>query len=182
MAADLVNAGDQLTDYAKLLEWAEGAGAISTATAESLRRIAQARPVEAGAALHAARRVRDIIHDVLTAVVARRSPDLTAFNSELSRVMPRHQLEGNGWVWLDADRELESPLWPVVLAAATLLTSPDAARLRACAKQDCGWLFVDRSRNGLRRWCSMADCGTSEKTRRRALRTKQSPSVARRAQ
>ena len=182
MAADFVNAGDQLTAYAKLLEWAEGAGAISAATAESLRRVARTKPVDAGAALRAARLVRDIIHDVLTAVVAGRSPDLAALNAELSRAMPRRQLEGNQWVWLGAERELESPIWPVVLAAATLLTSPEAARLRVCAKQDCGWLFVDRSRNGLRRWCSMADCGTSEKTRRRALRTKQSPSVARRAQ
>ena len=32
---------------------------------------------------------------------------------------------------------------------------------------DCGWMFVDRSRNRLRRWCQMETCGTMEKTRRR---------------
>ena len=179
MAADLVNAGDRLSDYGQLLEWAQGAGAISSATAESLRRVARARPAEAAAALQSAHRLRNVIHDVYVAVVAGRAPDLAALNAQLSRVLPRRQLEGNHWIWLGAERDLESPLWPVVLAAATLLTSPDAARLRICAQQDCGWLFVDRSRNGFRRWCSMADCGTREKSRRRAA--KQSTSVARRA-
>jgi predicted RNA-binding Zn ribbon-like protein len=105
--------------------------------------------------------------------------DPSDLNAELTRVMPRRQLEGDHWAWRDMDRELESPLWPVVLAAANLLASPDAARLRVCADAACGWFFVDRSRNGLRRWCSMADCGTKAKGRRRAA--KQSASVARRA-
>jgi predicted RNA-binding Zn ribbon-like protein len=179
MAADLVNAGGQLSDYGQLLEWAHGAGAVAASTAESLERVARARPAAAAAALHTAHRVRDIVHDVYAAVVAGRAPDLTALNAELSRVLPRRQLEGSRWVWRDGERELESPIWPVVLAAADLLTSPDAARLRICAKPDCGWMFVDRSRNGFRRWCSMADCGTREKSRRRAA--KQSASVARRA-
>jgi predicted RNA-binding Zn ribbon-like protein len=179
MAADLVNAGERLSDYGQLLEWAQGAGAISAAAAESLGRVARARPREAAAALSTAHRLRGVIHDVYAAVVAGRAPDLAALNAELSRVFPRRQLEGNHWIWLGADHDLESPLWPVVLAAATLLTSPDAGRLRICAQQDCGWMFVDRSRNGFRRWCSMADCGTREKSRRRAV--KQSASVARRA-
>jgi predicted RNA-binding Zn ribbon-like protein len=179
LAADLVNAGGQLSDYAHLLEWARGAGAITASTAESLERLAQAKPAAAAAALRVAHRVRDIVHDVYTAVVAGRTPDPTDLNAELSRVLPRRQLDGSHWVWRDAERELESPIWPVVLAAGDLLTSPDAARLRICAKPDCGWLFVDRSRNGFRRWCSMADCGTREKSRRRAA--KQSASVARRA-
>jgi predicted RNA-binding Zn ribbon-like protein len=181
ISADLVNtAGAGIADYNQFLEWAEGAGAVSESTAESLRRVARARPAAAAAVLDTVRRVRGIIHDVFSAVVAGRSPDLAGLNAELAQVLSRRQVSGKQWVWVDAERELESPLWPVVLAAATLLTSPDAARLRVCAKRDCGWMFVDRSRNGLRRWCSMADCGTREKSRRRAA--KQSASVARRAQ
>jgi predicted RNA-binding Zn ribbon-like protein len=30
----------------------------------------------------------------------------------------------------------------------------------------CGWLFVDRSRNGNRRWCDMRTCGSRDKMRR----------------
>ncbi|WP_433166037.1 CGNR zinc finger domain-containing protein [Kribbella sp. CA-247076] len=71
---------------------------------------------------------------------------------------------------------LDSPLWPVAHAAYELLTSPRAARIKRCA--GCPWLFLDQSKNGSRRWCSMEICGTSEKVRlyvtRRAARRSQS--------
>jgi predicted RNA-binding Zn ribbon-like protein len=37
-------------------------------------------------------------------------------------------------------------------------------RLRSCPR--CGWLFVDTSRGGKRRWCSMRICGNREKVSR----------------
>lgn len=37
-------------------------------------------------------------------------------------------------------------------------------RLRSCPR--CGWLFVDTSRGGRRRWCSMRTCGNREKALR----------------
>lgn len=37
-------------------------------------------------------------------------------------------------------------------------------RLHACPR--CGWLFIDISRGGKRRWCSMQTCGNREKTSR----------------
>ncbi|MEU4831266.1 ABATE domain-containing protein [Streptosporangium sp. NPDC023615] len=37
-------------------------------------------------------------------------------------------------------------------------------RVRACGR--CGWLFLDSSRGGRRRWCSMSVCGNREKARR----------------
>ncbi|MEJ3746179.1 CGNR zinc finger domain-containing protein [Actinomycetes bacterium KLBMP 9797] len=53
-------------------------------------------------------------------------------------------------------------------AAVDLLRTVDLRRLRVCplAEGGCGWLFLDRSRNGSRRWCAMADCGTHAKARR----------------
>jgi predicted RNA-binding Zn ribbon-like protein len=38
------------------------------------------------------------------------------------------------------------------------------ARLRACPR--CGWLFIDTSRGGKRRWCNMRICGNREKMSR----------------
>jgi predicted RNA-binding Zn ribbon-like protein len=37
-------------------------------------------------------------------------------------------------------------------------------RLRSCPR--CEWLFVDTSRGGMRRWCSMRACGNREKVSR----------------
>jgi predicted RNA-binding Zn ribbon-like protein len=39
-------------------------------------------------------------------------------------------------------------------------------RLRACGNRRCGWLFVDRSSNGRRRWCDPKACGNRMKVRR----------------
>jgi predicted RNA-binding Zn ribbon-like protein len=54
----------------------------------------------------------------------------------------------------------------LAVQAASLLTSPDMARLKACAMSDCDWLFIDTSKNGRRRWCQMNVCGAREKARR----------------
>jgi predicted RNA-binding Zn ribbon-like protein len=76
------------------------------------------------------------------------------------------------WLWTDVDEHLTSILWPVARAATTLLTSPDLARVRECAGDPCGWLFLDVSKNGSRRWCDMADCGNRAKARRYRARRK----------
>jgi predicted RNA-binding Zn ribbon-like protein len=39
-------------------------------------------------------------------------------------------------------------------------------RLRTCGNRRCGWLFVDRSTNGRRRWCDPKACGNRMKVRR----------------
>jgi len=46
-----------------------------------------------------------------------------------------------------------------------LFTGPLRTRIRQCAAQDCQLLFVDISRPGQRRWCSMSRCGNIAKTR-----------------
>ncbi len=50
-----------------------------------------------------------------------------------------------------------------LLSVHALFTLP-AERVRACGR--CGWLFVDSSRGGRRRWCSMSTCGNREKASR----------------
>ena len=47
--------------------------------------------------------------------------------------------------------------------AAELLGGPLASRVRECAHQDCTLLFLDESRGGARRWCSMDGCGARSK-------------------
>jgi predicted RNA-binding Zn ribbon-like protein len=66
----------------------------------------------------------------------------------------------------------EVPAWlvPDRLAAACveLVQTVDVHQLKACPLDEggCGWLFLDRSRNGSRRWCTMEDCGAHAKARR----------------
>ncbi len=55
--------------------------------------------------------------------------------------------------------------------AVELLTGPFAHRVRVCAAEDCHLVYVDTSRPGRRRWCSMEHCGNRHKVR--ALRARQ---------
>jgi predicted RNA-binding Zn ribbon-like protein len=62
--------------------------------------------------------------------------------------------------------------------AISLLGGPFGQRIRICAAPDCELLFVDASRPGHRRWCSMERCGNRAKTkayRRRQDRSRPSP-------
>ncbi|MFD5461459.1 CGNR zinc finger domain-containing protein [Kitasatospora sp. NPDC127059] len=54
--------------------------------------------------------------------------------------------------------------------AIALLTGPYADRIRECGANDCRLIFVDTSRPGRRRWCSMERCGNRHKVR--ALRAR----------
>lgn len=184
---------DRLGSYERLVTWARGAGVISDAAARAIRRAAGVNPDKGRAAYELARSVRWTLHEVFHAV-ATRQPQLLAeslpgFNRLLSRAHDHLELSpappgrrtsaSLTWRWRDLPGDLERVLWPVVRAAANLLASSDAARLRMCAGPDCGWLYVDRSRNGLRRWCEMETCGTLEKSRRRAARRHRERSRAR---
>jgi predicted RNA-binding Zn ribbon-like protein len=63
-------------------------------------------------------------------------------------------------------------------AAVQLLCDVDLAHLGMCPVPEggCGWLFIDRSRNRSRRWCSMEDCGSHVKARRLTQRRREARS------
>jgi predicted RNA-binding Zn ribbon-like protein len=106
--------------------------------------------------------------------------ELEAFNGLLGRASANLEIgSGDGtvngavarWRWrVSGDASGERILWKVARSAAKLLTSDEARAIRVCPGENCGWVFVDRSRNGLRRWCQMKTCGTRAKNRRRAAR------------
>lgn len=49
--------------------------------------------------------------------------------------------------------------------AIDLLTGPFSHRVRTCAADNCSLVYVDTSRPGRRRWCSMDRCGNRHKVR-----------------
>lgn len=72
--------------------------------------------------------------------------------------------------------EFADPAWGPAWTAARdyldlLRTAPD--RIRACAHEACILHFFDVSRNGTRRWCSMAGCGNRAKASRHYARTRE---------
>ncbi len=53
-----------------------------------------------------------------------------------------------------------------VSAAGLLARAEDRVRLKYCPGEDCGWMFLDESRNRRRTWCAMDMCGNRAKARR----------------
>ena len=43
--------------------------------------------------------------------------------------------------------------------------------IRQCPGDHCGWFFLDSTKRGNRRWCSMSECGQEAKTAQRRARS-----------
>jgi predicted RNA-binding Zn ribbon-like protein len=170
---------DRLSSYGRLLSWAVEAGVLGAGAAGRLQKRASADPGAAERALERCRELRRVLHRSVVALVSGRGVGaaLERLTPYLHEALPHLVLEQGasgstelraGWSGIDAS--LEGPMWPVVWDALQLLLSPEADRLRVCGGQDCGWVYVDHSRNGRRRWCEMGTCGTTAKNRRRGRR------------
>jgi predicted RNA-binding Zn ribbon-like protein len=167
--------GEKLANYADVVAWCrhEQAALLSTKDASHLIELAERHPRSAHTVFEKAIGLREALYRIFKAVANGRRPnqiDVKTLNDELKRARAHENLvfSGEAFVigWDKMSEALESPLWPVVRSAAELLTSGDSSRLRQCVGEDCGWLFVDTSRNGSRQWCDMKDCGNLAKVRR----------------
>lgn len=169
---------DQFTSYGRLLDWADGADLLDIGALVQLRGTAEAWTDDAARVIEEAVQLRGTL-ERLYFQIARGKRAWSEVN-ELNSVWLAHALtrlaladRGDGSFelgWEQIGRSLDAPLWAVAWAAAKLLASEDVSRIRRCGGTDCGWYYVDRSRNGLRRWCQMETCGTRMKSRRRAER------------
>ena len=191
-ALDLVNTADwtsrgpeqdRLSDYDRLTRWAEGAGLVPAKSGAALRARAKTHPRDAESAYRSAVRARAVLERLFGAIARGEAPHgaLDDFNALLARALrpmrvipPKKGRRAGGMQlgWEESGESLDSVIWPAVWSAAELVVSDDAERIRICGGANCGWMYVDRSRNGLRRWCSMGTCGTREKSRRRYQRTR----------
>ena len=161
----------RLTRYDELLSWSLAAGALDAADAAALLRQAESDQRRAANLLARALSLREALFRIFSALAAggtAAEADLQALNRELRGAMKQlavaPQAEVFAWRWSAVTADLASPLWPVARSAADLLTGPELALLRECGR--CCWLFLDRSKNKRRRWCSMDVCGNRAKSQR----------------
>jgi predicted RNA-binding Zn ribbon-like protein len=54
---------------------------------------------------------------------------------------------------------IDAALGSILAAAFTAMLDGSWARLKACPREVCGWVFYDRSTNASATWCSMRVCG-----------------------
>ncbi len=177
------HAGDQpnehLTTYTDLVAWSRHAGLVAARTAQHLGERAERNPAEAARAFAHARELREALYRIFSAIATGTRPkaaDLAVLNGALAEAMAHARVvpeeEGYRWDWARDENALDQMLNPIARSAADLLTSNDVMRLRECEGDDCGWLFLDTSKNHSRRWCAMNDCGNRAKARRHYARVR----------
>jgi predicted RNA-binding Zn ribbon-like protein len=170
------HAGDQpterLTEYGELLGWARHAELLSERERQALTALAEEHPRKAAQALKHAVEVRELVYRIFTALAQGGAPaadDLERVHRERVHALSAARAEWRDSAlrlrWDDAG-DLLRPVYPVIESAVRLLENLPPGRLRQCGNHPCGWLFVDRSRSGTRRWCSGGDCGNEVRVRR----------------
>ena len=181
---------DYLTDPPALLRWAHRVNLVDETEAGAVTDSWEQDPSSAYAALAAVRDTREALHLALLAAIGAVPSDTGTVAAALERLHSRWAAAvGRSRLVLEPERTTAARLAVGVMpgflvpdrgadAAVDVLRMADLARLRRCPPDagGCGWVFLDHSRNGSRRWCRMADCGTTAKARRlterrRAART-----------
>jgi predicted RNA-binding Zn ribbon-like protein len=161
---------ESLATYEDLVTWALRVGVIAPRDAPDLVRQARRHPRHADAAFERAMTLRDWIFTTFASIAEDTPPAaeaLARLRDDEAEALAHATLaaspSGFDWSW-SRPGDLDGLRWPIVHAAATLLTEGPLARVKACG--GCRYLFLDETKNGSRRWCSMAECGTRAKMRR----------------
>jgi predicted RNA-binding Zn ribbon-like protein len=164
---------DHLKTFDDLLAWSLHAGALPARSVIALAKLADRQPAAAKKALRQAVALRECLHVIGTAIAAGESPPAGAVSNleaSMAQAAKSGRLSWNGksFTWgLDLETpDLNLPLWAIIRSAGDVLVAAPLDRLKTCAGVHCGWLFLDETRNGKRRWCEMEVCGSRAKMRR----------------
>jgi predicted RNA-binding Zn ribbon-like protein len=156
--------GDEaLRDPADLRAWGQRYDVIGRSATSS----------DARAELQRARTARELLYRVFRARALDQAPrpadlELLGEMAAAGYAAGRLRLGEDGaarWQWNRS--ELATIRHVVVTSAAELLQALPGPRLKQCPGHHCGWLFLDTTKRGNRRWCQMRECGQEAKDERR---------------
>jgi predicted RNA-binding Zn ribbon-like protein len=169
---------DFLATFAQLAQWARYVGLLSTGEERALLAAGARDPALAAHVHGRALELRDALYQLLRPDSHRAPRALEVLNREISGAAPGRVLVAERGryrlAWRSAAAH-ERLLGAVAFSASDLLTSTALDRVRECAGEGCGWLFLDTSKAHRRRWCSMAVCGNRAKAQRHRRQHRTAP-------
>ena len=168
---------DVLATYGDAIDWAVRVELITKDNGKDLRQLTQSG--DGPVALERLIEARENLYKVLLAEALGQLPDTgaVAFLSQQLReassfctlCFDADSHISKDWIELNID----SILHRVIAHAVDLLTDRKRRPISLCDGVNCGWLFLDRSRSGRRRWCSEEGCGSHARVRKFRAKTDQ---------
>jgi predicted RNA-binding Zn ribbon-like protein len=168
-------ATELLPDFLSLLRWFQTAGLLSSRDVAALKRH-WGQSVEARRTVEAIRRLRERLRGEVLAWEDGETAQY-AMIGELNRLMAAHPMRSRlerrntkevlTEIYFKPKRP-EDLFAPLAHAAAMLFANANRDRVRKC--DQCVLHFVDTSKKGTRRWCSMQLCGNRLKVAAYAAR------------
>lgn len=162
---------EYLKTYADVLEWSERVALLSSERIALLSRLAASNETQGEIALAKTIRAREVLYRLFSKIAANVTPDpatVNEFNALLSECFGKIQLSISSADatpnFYNESLSLDEPVRVIMKSAYDILTNEPFKRLKECP--NCGWLFVDRTKNGKRRWCDMEVCGSRDKAKR----------------
>lgn len=163
---DGVDPDDSLLTPADLRAWGRRYGLIGRSAASP----------DAHAELEQAHDARELLYRIFRSSALRQAPsrhDLDRLGELAGAAYAAGRLRAGTdgstqWEW--SRSELTSVRHAVVTGALELLRADPSPRLKQCPGHRCGWLFLDTTKRGNRRWCQMRECGQEAKDERRRRR------------
>jgi predicted RNA-binding Zn ribbon-like protein len=95
--------------------------------------------------------------------------DLASLNSWLKVPVFRRLVERQNGLqieWEPAQIGWSATIAQIAASLAESLAEQPHNRLKLCANPGCAWIFVDRTKGNVRRWCNDATCGNRDRVRR----------------
>ncbi|NCD68354.1 CGNR zinc finger domain-containing protein [Mucilaginibacter agri] len=179
---DFVNTGynhekgiiaERLHTYEDFLEFSRRLELLDDGFLDELRLASLQSTAAAERALILARQCRQQLYELFKAL-AQGCLDqlderiLIELNERFAEALQYDKLHINGGKllvsFMPESGDLNAPLWRLLLSAHHLIREEDIHLIKQC--QRCAWLFLDRTKNHRKKWCSMESCGNSEKTKR----------------
>ncbi len=168
------DAGDVLITPADLRLWGRRYGLISSSAPAGSKEDEQAE-------LDRAREARELLYAIFFANVHGAAPSedqlaqLARFLTAAYDAGTLQPAEDGSLRWKWSPSELATVRHLAVAGAVDLLRSNPSTRLKQCPGKHCGWFFLDTTKRGNRRWCSMSECGQEAKDQRRRANAKGIP-------
>jgi predicted RNA-binding Zn ribbon-like protein len=173
---------ESLASAEDLLDWLSEKRLLEELVLRQLSRALQCSPALGRRLLEPALGLREALARILLARAAGRPlprEDVLEVNAFLARYPGIVEVVPGADGALSLQERSEAEPGRVLMRALAklvvqLLEADAKGRLRRCAMDECGSIFVDRSKAGLRLWCHPDMCGSVSKVRRFRLRKRRS--------